>query len=180
MHRLFVAIRPPVPWRRELLTLMEGVEGARWQDDDQLHLTLRFIGEVDRRMAEDIAAALAAIRFAPFEAQIHGVGAFDRRGVVDTLWAGVRPRDPLAHLHRKIDRACVALGLPPERRAYLPHITLARFGRSGALVDPFLATHVALNSPPFIIDSFALFESRLGNNGAHYQIVEDYGPGSPD
>lgn len=72
------------------------------------------------------------------------------------------------------------MGQPPEERAYWPHITLARFGRSGALVDPFLASHAALNSPPFTIDSFALFESRLGNNGAHYQIVEDYGPGSPD
>ena len=174
MHRLFVAIRPPAALRSRLLATMEGVEGARWQDDDQLHLTLRFIGEVDRRMAEDIAAALAAIRFAPFEAQIHGVGAFDRRGVVDTLWAGVRPRDPLAHLHRKIDRACVALGLPPERRAYLPHITLARFGRGGALVDPFLVRHAALSSEPFRVGRFTLFESHIGQAGARYETVADY------
>lgn len=180
MHRLFVAIRPPAAHREQLLALMGGVAGARWQRDDQLHLTLRFIGEVDRHRASDIADALRTIRFAPFDARIAGVGVFDRRGLIDTLWAGVQPRDPLASLHRKVDRACVAMGQPPEERAYWPHITLARFGRSGALVDPFLATHAALNSPPFTIDSFALFESRLGNNGAHYQIVEDYGPGSPD
>ena len=57
MHRLFVALRPPVPVRDHLLDLMHGVEGARWQSDDQLHLTLRFIGEVDRHQASDIAAA---------------------------------------------------------------------------------------------------------------------------
>lgn len=179
MHRLFVAIRPPASLRALLLALMGGVAGARWQRDDQLHLTLRFIGEVDRHRATDIAYALRTIRFASFDASVSGVGAFDRRGVIDTLWAGVQPRDPLASLHRKVDRACVALGLPPEERAYLPHITLARFGRTGALVDPFLATHAALTSPPFTIDSFALFESRLGHNGASYHIVEDYGPGSP-
>ncbi|WP_066698395.1 RNA 2',3'-cyclic phosphodiesterase [Sphingobium amiense] len=174
MHRLFVAIRPPAALRSQLLDLMEGVEGARWQDDDQLHLTLRFIGEVDRRMAEDIAAALTAIRFTSFDAQIHGVGAFDRKGVVDTLWAGVQPRDPLAHLHRKIDRACVALGLAPEGRAYLPHITLARFGRGGAVVDPFLVRHAALSSAPFRVDRFTLFESHVGHAGARYEAVADY------
>src|SRR3546814_10503522 len=61
MHRLFVAIRPPAAIRKALLSIMGGVEGARWQSDDQLHLTLRFIGEVDRHRADDIAAALATV-----------------------------------------------------------------------------------------------------------------------
>ena len=100
--------------------------------------------------------------------------------VVDGLKTAAETMRRTDAVANKVDRACVAMGQPPEERAYWPHITLARFGRSGALVDPFLASHAALNSPPFTIDSFALFESRLGNNGAHYQIVEDYGPGSPD
>lgn len=180
MHRLFVAIRPPASLRARLLALMGGVPGARWQCDDQLHLTLRFIGQVDRHRAADIADALRTIRFAPFDANVSGVGAFDRRGMIDTLWAGVQPRDPLASLHRKLDRACVALGLPPEERAYLPHITLARFGRTGALVDPFLAAHAALTSPPFTINGFALFESQLGRDGARYHVIEHYGRHDPD
>lgn len=178
MHRLFIAIRPPASLRAQLLALMGGVTGARWQRDDQLHLTLRFIGPVDRHRATDIADALRTIRFVPFDVSVSGVGAFDRRGVIDMLWAGVQPRDALASLHRKLDRVCVALGLPPEERAYLPHITLARFGRTGALVDPFLATHATLTSPPFTIEGFALFESQIGHNGANYHIVEDYGPAS--
>ena len=174
MHRLFVAIRPPAPLRSQLLDLMEGVEGARWQDDEQLHLTLRFIGEVDRRMAEDIAAALATVRFAPFYIRLDGVGRFDRRGMVHTLWAGAQPRDPLARLHRKIDRACVATGLPPESRAYLPHITLARFGRGGGTVVPFLVRHADLSGAPFPVDRFTLFGSHIGHEGARYGAIADY------
>ncbi|WP_088184380.1 RNA 2',3'-cyclic phosphodiesterase [Sphingobium sp. Z007] len=174
MHRLFAAVRPPADQRAYLLSLMDGVQGARWQTDDQLHLTLRFIGEVDRHRANDIAHALAKIRFTPLDVQLSGVGAFDRRGVIDTLWAGVKPRDPLAALHRKIDRACVSVGMPPESRAYLPHVTLARFGRTGGLVDSFLSRHAPLAGAPFRVDRFTLFESRLGQHGAIYHAIADY------
>ncbi|MFB0872541.1 MULTISPECIES: RNA 2',3'-cyclic phosphodiesterase [unclassified Sphingobium] len=174
MHRLFVAIRPPADQRAFLLALMGGVEHARWQDDAQLHLTLRFVGEVDRRRAEDLADALATIRFAPFAIHMCGVGHFERRHVVDTLWAGVRPREALEALHKKIDRACVTVGLPPEGRAYLPHVTLARFGRLGGAVDPFLARHAGLVGTPFLVDRFILFESRTGHAGATYHSVDDY------
>lgn len=174
MHRLFVAIRPPAPIRAALRAIMGGVDGARWQDDDQLHLTLRFIGEVDRRRAEDIADALGTIRFAPFMVQPCGIGGFDRRGIVDTLWTGVQPRDLLARLHQKVDRACVMAGEPPEGRAYLPHVTLARFGRSGGIVDDFCARHVGFTAPQFRIDRFHLFESRIGHHGARYEAVADY------
>ncbi|MCP1468713.1 2'-5' RNA ligase [Sphingobium sp. OAS761] len=175
MHRLFVAIRPPAAVRRSLVALMGGVEGARWQDDGQLHLTLRFIGKVDRHQANDIADALGMIRFDPFDIAISGVGGFDRKGIIDTLWAGVRPIDPLARLHRKIDRICVSLGLAPEGRAYLPHITLARFGRSGGRIDAFLAVHAGLAGPAFPVTGFTLFESHVGHDGARYHAVADYG-----
>ncbi|HKY81628.1 MAG TPA: RNA 2',3'-cyclic phosphodiesterase [Sphingobium sp.] len=174
MHRLFVAIRPPADVRAMLLSLMGGIAGARWQDDDQLHLTLRFIGEVDARRADDLAAALSTIRFAPFPIALAGLGKFERKGHVDTIWAGVQPRDALAGLHRKIDRACVSVGLPPDDRAYLPHITLARLNRSASLPDAFLATHAGLSSPPFTIDRFALYESHLSQSGALYHVAALY------
>ena len=81
MLRLFVAIRPPAPVRNRLLAAMGGVAGARWQDDDQLHLTLRFIGDVDGRRAEDIDAALRMVRHPPFDLTLDGSGSFDRRRV---------------------------------------------------------------------------------------------------
>jgi 2'-5' RNA ligase len=174
VHRLFVAIRPPAVIRGDLLGLMEGVRGARWQDDEQLHLTLRFVGEVDARVAEDVAAALGTVRQPPFAVAIDGVGQFGSRGRANALWAGVRPHDALAHLHRKVDQALVRAGLEPERRAYLPHITLARFGRESGGLDAFLARHAGLRSDPFEVTGFALYESRLGHEGATYTIVERY------
>jgi 2'-5' RNA ligase len=178
MHRLFIAIRPPAEIRTSLLLLMGGIAGARWQDDDQLHITLRFVGNADPHQANDLAAALTSVRFDPFQISLSGLGQFERRGRIDTLWVGVQPREPLAQLHSKIDRACVAAGFPADDRAYLPHITLARFGRNGGMTDGFTATHAGITSPPFPVDRFILFESHLSQGGAHYEIAAVY-PGDP-
>lgn len=175
MHRLFVAARPPEPIRHQLLGLMSGVAEARWQEDEQLHITLRFIGEVDGRVAEDIAEALLAVRHPPIDTAIEGIGTFERKGRIDALWAGLAPADALAALHRKIDHALVRIGLPPEGRAFHPHITLARFSRKGGDVSTFAALHAGLASPRFRLDSFGLYESRLGSAGAQYTQVARYG-----
>ena len=174
MHRLFVAIRPP-EYVRDLLTdAMEGVPGLRWQDDEQLHLTLRFVGEVERPLAEDLALALGKVRFEPFEVRVAGVGRFERGGK-GALWAGVEPRPPLAALAAKIERVCVGIGLESERRSFHPHITLARWGRTAAVsLDPYLARHAALVSEPFAGNAFHLYRSHLGRDGAHYEPVADY------
>jgi 2'-5' RNA ligase len=98
--RLFVAIRPPRAIRSILLGAMGGISGARWQDDDQIHVTLRFIGEVNRRQAEDADAALRSVRHAPFEVRLSGVGSFEKRGQPSAVWAGVTPAAPLATLNK--------------------------------------------------------------------------------
>lgn len=174
MHRIFAGLRPPAPIRARLLALMGGVPGARWQGDDQLHITLRFIGEVERPMAEDVALALSNVHFAPVEIALDGVGAFDSRGRPTALWAGVRPHDRLADLHRKIDQALVRCGLEPERRAYLPHITLARMNARAGSADRFLEAQSGLSSAGFTLDHFLLFESHLGHEAASYEAVERY------
>lgn len=175
MHRLFVALRPPNAIRGRLLGAMGGVPGARWQDDAQLHLTLRYIGEVEPHAAEDVALVLGSVRHAPVELRLDGCGVFDdSRGRPNAIWAGVSPREPLAALHRKVDAAIVRAGLEPERRAYLPHITLARMSGSAGPVDRWLAEHAALASEPFAIDAMVLYESRLGHGGASYKPVARY------
>lgn len=174
MHRLFVALRPPAAIRDALLALTSGVAGARWQDDEQLHVTLRFIGEADRHVAEDIDSALATIACTMPPLALAGVGRFDTRGRTTTLWAGVVPAEPLAHLHRKIDAALVRAGLPPERRAFTPHITLARLNAPEEATASWLRDHGSLRSKPFAIDSFLLFESHLGRAGARYEAIARY------
>ena len=174
MHRLFVAIRPPEPVRNMLLDAMDGVPALRWQDDGQLHLTLRFVGEVERPLAEDFAAALGTLRFEPFAMRVAGVGRFDHRQR-GALWAGVEPRAPLAALAAKVERLCVSVGLPPERRAFHPHITLARWGKGvDEALDRWLATHAALRGDDFMVDAVTLYQSRLGRNGATYEAIADY------
>lgn len=174
MHRLFVGLRPPAHIRQRLLALMGGVPGARWQDDEQLHITLRFIGEVERPVAEDVALALSQVRFPPLEVALNGVGIFEKRGRANALWAGIRPPEALTQLHHKVDQALVRLRLEPERRSYLPHITLARMNGPEALAATFLAHHAALASEPFALTHFILFESHLGRDAASYEAVERY------
>jgi 2'-5' RNA ligase len=175
MHRLFVAIRPPPAIRSILLATMGGISKARWQRDDQLHLTLRFIGEVDHHRADDIHAALGAIHHPRFEIALHGIGVFDRRGRPDAVWAGVAPHDSLRLLHKKIDQASVRIGIAPEQRAYLPHITLARLKRDSGPVGGLLEQAGGLASAMFAVDHFALFESDLSPDGAVYSLIERYG-----
>lgn len=174
MYRLFVAIRPPATIRELLLGAMGGISGARWQSEDQLHLTLRFVGEVDRHLAGDVLAALGSIRQQPFDISLNGIGAFDRRGWPDAVWAGVSPHEPLKRLHNKIDAALTRVGVEPDRRAFLPHITMARMKRGAGPVGNLLEQAGGLTSPPFTVDHFALFESQLTPDGAVYTLVERY------
>lgn len=172
MPRLFVAIRPPEAVRDRLVDVMEGVD-LRWQDDEQLHLTLRFIGEVERPLANDLAATLTSVAFPPIELAVRGVGRFDhgRRG---TLWAGVWPKEELKALAAKIERACQLAGLEPERRAYHPHITLARWNGGKPNLDDWLERNTALRSEAWAAREFILYESHLGQSGAHYEPVAAY------
>jgi 2'-5' RNA ligase len=174
MHRLFVAIRPPEPIRDLLIDAMDESPDFRWQHDEQLHLTLRFIGEVDRPLADDIAAALTRIHAERFSVRIAGTGRFEQRNS-GSLWAGVEPKAPVAALASKIERACVGLGLEPERRAFHPHITLARWkGRRTREIADFLQRTRGLASEPFGVTEFILFESRLSRHGAHYEEAASY------
>jgi 2'-5' RNA ligase len=176
MHRLFVAIRPPKSVREQLLDLMEGVPDLRWQQDAQLHLTLRFIGEVERPTAEDLAVALGRVRFDRISIGLNGVGKFEkhRHGA---LWAGVAPGEPLKRLNAKVERACQSAGVEPERRAYHPHITLARWKGRTPDLGRFIEQNGGLRSDPWEVGEFILYESRLGRDGAHYEPVAEYALG---
>jgi 2'-5' RNA ligase len=174
MHRLFVAIRPPEDIRDLLIDAMGDSPELRWVQDENLHLTLRFIGEVERPLGDDIAIALSRIRSGPFELRLSGVGIFEQRNG-GALWAGVQPKEPVAALAAKVEHACVAAGLEPERRTFHPHVTLARWNRREAkAAQAFLERNRALASEAFAVDRFILYESRLSRHGAYYEEVADY------
>ena len=171
MHRLFVAIRPPEDVRDLLIDAMDDSPALRWVGDEQLHLTLRFIGEVERPIANDIAGALTRLRSPQFDLRVSGVGKFDKRNG-GALWAAVEPKQPVIALAAKVERAVQLAGLELHRRAFTPHISLARWNRRNAeAVDAFLRRNSDLHSEPFAVDRFILFESMLSRHGPHYEEV---------
>jgi 2'-5' RNA ligase len=172
--RLFVAIRPPLAIRERLLDAMGGIDAARWQDDEQLHLTLAFVGEVGGAQADALIDALAEVESAPFAAEAAGVGHFESKGRPTAVWARVPLGEPLAQLQRRVERAGRRAGLAPEKRGYRPHITLARLPRSAGPVGPWLAEHGTLRAGPWQVDGFTLYESRLRAEGALYSPLVDY------
>lgn len=175
MVRLFVGIPLPEPVTDELERVCSGLPGARWVDAGALHVTLRFIGEVDGAMAEDVYQALNRLRAPAFELAINGVGCFESGGKVHTLWAGVEKHDLLIRLRDKVEVAVTRAGLSAERRKFKPHVTLARF-KNGvpARIGQFLERNNALQAGPMWVDHFTLFRSHLGGQGAHYERLCDY------
>jgi 2'-5' RNA ligase len=174
MIRLFVGLALPGPVRERLSGLAAGIPAARWIAADNLHVTLRFIGEVDEPMADHVHDALAGLSVPAFAATIAGCGTFDRGQRVHTLWAGVERTPPLVHLRDKIESALVRIGLESERRRFQPHVTLARVkGAPVGKLQDFVAANNLLRIT-IAIDAFALFSSRLGTGEPVYVAEAEY------
>lgn len=176
MIRLFVALSVPDAVRCSLAALCAGVPGARWASPDQFHLTLRFIGEVNGRAARAVCEELAGIVVPTFDLELFGVGTFGDKRKAHSLWAGVRSNPALYRLQEKVDNAVLRAGLPPDRRKFTPHVTLARlvnapFDRLGA----FLSHHALYAAPRFTCDRFVLYSSFLSSSGAIYTPEHVYG-----
>lgn len=173
--RLFVAVTPPAEIRERLAALCAGVPGAKWVEPDNMHLTLRFIGEVDGGQASDIDAGLSAVRGESFLLTLAGIGQFGDGEKIRSLWLGVQPNPALLRLRDKVEHAIVQAGLPPERRKFKPHITLARFKSSpGPKLGRFVAEHSLLKAGPFQVAHFTLYSSFLGRNGAIHAAEAEY------
>jgi 2'-5' RNA ligase len=174
MPRLFTAIRLPPAIMDGLLDTMEALEHARWQDDEQLHLTLTFLDAVPPTQVDDLIASLSRVAFDRFELEVKGVGHFEQKGRVNAVWAGIAPCPALNALQARVAQACTAAGVPPDHRRYLPHITLARINRGGANLPAWLTRHAMLSLPPFAVSRFALFESTLRHGGASYAALAEF------
>jgi len=172
--RLFVALALPDLIAEHLAMMQGGVPGANWQTREQLHLTLRFIGDVDGRDAVAVDDALSLIEAPKFSLALKGVGEFGGK-TPHALWAGVRDKEPVAFLQRKIETALQRAGLPAEQRKFVPHVTLARLRGSprGRVMD-YLTDHALYASAPFDVDGFILYSSVLTPNGSLYRAERAY------
>ena len=176
--RLFVALDLPWPLRDRLAGLATGIMGARWAPRENLHLTLRFVGEVPNWRAEEIDLALHGIRGRSFPLALSGVGLFEKGGRVTALWAGVERSSALEHLQAKIETALQRAGLEPERRRYIPHVTLARLDQpANDKIAGFVQRNNLFRAEAFLVDRFTLFSSQLGKDSPVYTAENDYGLG---
>ena len=152
--------------------------GAKWVDPGNLHVSLRFIGEVDEGIAADIDAALGQVRASRFELALSGIGHFGNGSKTRLIWAGVEKNPALLHLHDKIENALMRIGLAPEERRYTPHVTLARLkyvpSASVPKIQSYLSEHALFRAPPFAVDRFSLIASYLTKSGPIYEDAADY------
>ncbi len=184
MPRLFVALDLPDDIKETLGPLMDGLDDVSWMTDDQLHLTLRFIGELDNGQPNEVADALALVPGQPFDLRLKGIGHFPPRGEPRIIWTGVERQPELTALKRRIDRALQQAGIGRDPQKYAPHVTLARLRRppTQSGLATYLMRHSLYRSPSFPVSGFKLFSSWLDGHGADYQIEASYDltPGSMD
>jgi RNA 2',3'-cyclic 3'-phosphodiesterase len=175
VYRLFSAIPLPEGIAQRLALLCGGIPGARWVPPENLHVTLRFIGDVDARTADLVHASLQEVAFEPFELCLRNIGIFGER-IPRLLYAGVEPGAPLKALYARINAAHARAGLPPPaERRYVPHVTLARLRNSPRdRIGAFMAARNILALPAFQVENFALMSSHRSAGGASYQIEARY------
>lgn len=169
MPRLFTALTLPDDTRMWLSTLRGGLRGARWIDPENYHITLRFIGDVDTRAADEIAFMLASVRRPTVDIRIDGLGTFGGKKP-HSVWARVVPTPQLMELQAEQDRRLQRLGLLPSRaQRFVPHVTLARLrGTSPQEVADWLSMRGFFSAPPFTADHVELLSSRDSVGGGPY------------
>ncbi len=173
--RLFLALSLPEPLRGRLAALCTGLPSARWVAPENLHLTLRFIGEVDGGQARDLDAALVQVWAPRLTVTLASVGRFGSGRKLRALWVGIEPNPDLDRLYRKLDHAVRDAGLAPEGRNFKPHVTLARFkGESGRGLHDYLAHHATFRAETFEARDFVLYSSFLSHGGAIYTAEATY------
>ncbi|MGD9738510.1 MAG: RNA 2',3'-cyclic phosphodiesterase [Bauldia sp.] len=174
MPRLFTGIEIPDDLRRRLSFLRGGLPGARWIDAENYHLTLRFVGDIDLRTANEIAEALDRVHRPAFPLIIDGLGSFGGRKP-HAIIANVRPSRELAELQAEHERLMQRLGLAPETRKFTPHITLARLrGTSVREAADYLALRGGFADGPYFVSRFVLFSARDAVGGGPYVVEESY------
>jgi RNA 2',3'-cyclic 3'-phosphodiesterase len=174
MPRLFTALEIPRHVAESLSMMRGGLPGARWIDPENYHLTLRFIGDIDDALAGDIAGLLGRVQRRPFELRLDGLSSFGGRKP-RALVASVTAVPQLLELQAEHERLLQRLGLEPEGRKYIPHVTLARLrDTSSWQVADYLSARGHFRSASFEVSRFVLFSSRSSVGGGPYVVEADY------
>lgn len=172
MPRLFTALEIPRNAAMSLSLLRGGLPGARWIDVENYHITLRFIGDIDGRTADEVVDRLDRIDRPKFQIGLSGTGFFGSKKP-HAVWAGVTADPEMTALQGEIERICQRIGLPPDPRKFAPHVTLARL-KSARVEDVvhYLEGRSNFTTAPFTVSRFVLLSSRESVGGGPYVTEE--------
>jgi 2'-5' RNA ligase len=176
MQRLFVAIDLPEAIKAQLKPLCTGLDGAKWVSYQQMHLTLRFIGDADESQQTGIQTGLATIHATPFKMGLTGVGQFPSKGKPRVLWVGIEAEAGLNPLQQKIERIIREVGSAPDDHSFSPHITLARFKMSPSRenMQHYMERHQSFRTETFDVKQFILYSSQLTPSGSIYHHEAEF------
>lgn len=174
MHRVFFGLEVPAEIKDRLWQVRTEVVGARWQSAAQMHLTLLYLGNMDNERLSAVCEAARHISLTAFDLNVTGLGYFGQPLAPRYLWAGVEPQTPVISLHSAIKSQMENLGLTTERRAFCPHITLARFKPQSDSVERLLAEQSETHFGSFQVDQFVLFETQKDSAGSVYTVIERF------
>ena len=179
MIRCFLAISLPDDVSDALMDVQDGVRNARWIDEENLHLTLAFLGDCTPSQLTELDVELGRLRVEPFDLAIAGAGTFGG-AKPHTLYAGLAESEPLARLHSRIGRVIREAGIKEatagQTRKFHPHVTLAKCGGGvfPAQAIDWTLRHARLTAPPFTVYGFGLYRSDLGVRTAIYTELVTY------
>ena len=174
MPRLFTALEIPYDVALSLSLLRGGLPGARWIDVENYHLTLRFIGDIDGRSADELVSGLDRIARHQFSLRLSGTGSFGSRKP-HSIYAGVAPCPELNLLQADINRVCSRTGVPADPRKFTPHVTVARLkGAADPAVASWLSARGNFSADPFKVRRFVLMSSKASVGGGPYVVEEAF------
>jgi RNA 2',3'-cyclic 3'-phosphodiesterase len=177
MYRLFIAIDLPDEVKDHLANMCYGVPGAKWAPKDQMHLTIRFIGEVDDPGYQAVSEGLTDVTLSRFAISMKGVGYFPPRNQPKVLWAGLEKSEALMELRRCVETSLREAGIEPEERKFAAHVTLARLSPNTPLraITDFLSANGLFSVPSVPIEEFHLYSSVLTNSGPIHRREASFG-----
>jgi 2'-5' RNA ligase len=178
--RLFLALELPEPARDAILELGSGVPGAYWCEEDQLHLTLRFLGDADGLRREALVRGLERTRLERFHLVLKGIGFFPLRGTPESLWLGVERNPVLDGVQSRVDAAATRAGFEKDRHKWSPHVTIARLDEAPeSRLVRFATEHALFRVGPFEVDRLTLFSSHRRIWGSEYKREQVFPLASP-
>ena len=173
MIRVFIGLDLPEDIKRSLGLLKSSVRGAKWVPLENLHITIRFIGEVPENILQNIKEELREISFYNFKVKFKDIGHFSAKSTPKVIWVGLDPLEEIMELREKIDEALTKANIPLEKKKYIPHVTLARLkGSKFPEVAEYLQQGMGFFTREFEIGEMILYSSKQKEEGSVYSVEE--------